>query len=376
MRRAFDFVLWAGTELIRFWTRPRSAFVLIFRGGIGLAMISLAGGWTFNAAWLDGGVFRFFRFSTSDGAPATLTAIGVALGGTLSLIGLVGLVMEFRAEGKRRVLVIEQRGLAVRTDTPLLPAVSKRYKGRRVPINIDTTAAVRDGQVTDPTGAMAEIMHLRRDIRQAIGDTPPSDVQVVYGGLAPVPLTFLTGTLIDDVSAVTIMDWDRTAGHWRALDGADDGQRFVETGLDTVPREAPVVWLVVSQSYGADLAAVRALAGESPIVHLSVERPVPDTHWSEEKQRALLRGFRDTLALLEGRSVRRINLVLAAANSIVFRFGMAFDKRTMPLLVVCQYERSAKPAYPWGIKIPYHGTAEPELVHFPSGSAKPHESDD
>lgn len=370
MNRVLDFLLWAGAELVRFHTRTRSVGVFMIRAGIVLLALSL-GGWFVEAAWVGRDAAGGFRVGSSEGAPAFIATTVVFVGLALLLFGAVLLGFEFRAEARRKVIVLEQRGLAVRTDAPLARAVPRRIIGSRIPAKIDTTGVVRDGRVTDAQAAFNEVMQVRRDLRLWIGDTAPEDVRVVYGGIAPVPLTFLAGALIDDMGEVILMDWERSPGRWRTLDAPDDGARFRETGLAEVPAEAPAVWLVVSQSYGADLPAVRAVAGAAPIVELRVPNPIPDTHWSDDKQKALLGQFMSTLARLEGRHVRRVNLVLAAANSVVFRFGRAYDMRTMPELVVCQYERSQNPAYPWGIRMPHHGRPDPQIAHFsaPGGVA-------
>jgi hypothetical protein len=101
-------------------------------------------------------------------------------------------------------------------------------------------------------------------------------------------------------------------------------------------------------------AIIQTFAGQ-PIVSLSLPELSIDGHWSEEKQSALAQKFFDTMRALCGTGVKRVNLVLAAPNSIVIRFGRIYDKRNLPALTVWQYENGQNPTYPWGVSMPVAG---------------------
>jgi hypothetical protein len=66
--------------------------------------------------------------------------------------------------------------------------------------------------------------------------------------------------------------------------------------------------------------------------------------------------------VLEGKGTRRINVILAAPNSLVFRFGRTYD-RNHPPLVVWQYEREQAISYPWGILMPPGGRGRASVAH-------------
>jgi hypothetical protein len=87
-----------------------------------------------------------------------------------------------------------------------------------------------------------------------------------------------------------------------------------------------------------------------------------DCHWSEEKQQALARTFRDTASALSNAGLRKLHVFIAAQNSVTFRLGRSYDKRNLPPAVVYQYERSSAPPYPWGVLMPVHGIDKAQIV--------------
>ncbi|WP_448549844.1 SAVED domain-containing protein, partial [Xanthomonas translucens] len=78
-------------------------------------------------------------------------------------------------------------------------------------------------------------------VHQAQKGNERSDLTTVYGGLTAVPLTFLTGLLLDDEGDIVVMDWDRVASRWRLLDGQDDASRFEITGMEQAGAQREVV---------------------------------------------------------------------------------------------------------------------------------------
>jgi len=184
----------------------------------------------------------------------------------------------------------------------------------------------------------------------------------VYGGLAPVPLTFLTGVLVDDEAPVVVMDWDRHLERWRSLDGEDDERRFDIVGLERIPIDAQRVVLAVSMSYEVDRPGIASKLPDLPIVEMRLPGGTPDSHWSIEKQRALGQQFLNTVIALANRGVTQLHLFLAAQNSVVFQWGRLYDKRNLPAVVVYQYQKEYTPPYPWGVQMPVAGRRAAEVV--------------
>lgn len=302
------------------------------------------------------------RFDSEGGTPMLISYGLFALAIGLCIFGFIWFRADERRLARKKVIVVEARGLRDMSGTPLHEAVPEKLEGRRDPVLVDLRQRVKDGVIVDPRAAIDRLVSLPTDLERRESGLDRRDITYVYGGLVPVPLTFLTGVLMDDEGSVVVMDWDRHAENWRTLDGDDDGQRFSVTGIDTVPAGATDVALTVSVSYGVDLAGVRQKVGGIPVVEMALASGSPDCHWSEGKQKALGQQFLDTAIVLGNQGVKRVHLFLAAQNSVVFRFGRLYDKRNLPEIIAYQYQREETPPYPWGIRMPVCGVERPELI--------------
>lgn len=343
--------------------RPRSLVVVMVRAGVTLATLGFGSGIGLELIY------------PSDQGPLTLRldsgGASVLLLGT-GLFGLVliaiGLVWEWLIQSraakrleKKRVLVVEVRGLRDTRGTPLSAAVPAAIEGHRESLLIDLRQQ-RDGTMVDPETAVQRISLLPRDLQMRLAEGDRSDNTLVYGGLAPVPLTFLTGVLVDDETAVTVMDWDRHSDRWRPLDAEDDLQRFDTLGLQHVAAGTSRVALAVSVSYHIDLPRIGEAIPEMPLVELRLQDGGSEAHWSQEKQAALAKQFFDVVVTLANRGVSEIHMFLAAPNSLVFTFGRRYDKRNLPRVIVYQYEKGHAIAYPWGIRMPVTGNGAAQVV--------------
>jgi len=346
--------------------RRRSPALLVMRTGLGCLALAFGAGWVFDVSLpFREGQF-YLSLNTDGGSPMAIVYAIVFLGIILIVVGLTWEMARYRSDQRRlarkKVIVIEARGLRDTSGTPLHEAVPEKLEGHRDQMLVDLRQRVKDGMIIDPSAAVERLVSLPTDLERREKGLDRRDITLVYGGLAPVPLTFLTGILIDDEGSVVVMDWDRHAGNWRVLNGDDDGNRFKIIGLDAVHVGSGDVALAVSVSYGVDLDGVRRKAGDMPLVQLELENGSPDCHWSEEKQKALGKQFLDTMITLSNLCVTRVHIFLAAQNSVVFRFGRLYDKRNLPDVIVYQYQREETPPYPWAIRMPVSGVARPEIL--------------
>ena len=93
-----------------------------------------------------------------------------------------------------------------------------------------------------------------------------------------------------------------------------------------------------------------------PVVRLTLEGLSSDSHWSQAKQSRLAQIFFEVAKKLSVKGIKRIHLVLAAPNSVVFTFGRRYDKRNLPAVSVYQFEGGDVPTYPWSIAMPVGDT--------------------
>ena len=353
-------------SLIDWVFRRRSPALRVMRSGLGCLALAFGAGWALDVSFpfQDGRID--VGFDSAGGTPNVLVYAAGFIGAGLIGVGFIWAVVCYRTEQRRlarkKVVVLEARGLRDTGGAPLIEAVPPRLEGHRDQVLVDLRQGVKDGEIVAPEAVLENLISLPADLKRRENGFDRRDLTLAYGGLTPVPFTFLTGVLIDDEGVAFILDWDRYAEAWRELDGPDDGKRFQVTNLDNVPDGAKEVALAVSVSYGVIADDVRAQFGDMPIVKLDLEAGSPDCHWSEDKQRALGRQFLDAAIGLGNRNVRRIHLFLAAQNSVAFRFGRLYDKRNLPEVVVYQYQRNATLSYPWGVLMPVCSIDRPAIV--------------
>ncbi|MDE2846896.1 MAG: SAVED domain-containing protein [Gemmatimonadota bacterium] len=302
-------------------------------------------------------------FDSASETPSIVLYLTVFTGFTLLVIGLIVVIFEQRSQSKKKVIVIEIRGLRDGNGASIMDAIPNHLAGYRDHVLYDLRQGIKDGEIVIPSTAIDQLVYIPADINRRSNGLDHKDLSIVYGGLAPVPLTFLTGVLIDDESTVLTLDWDRHSGNWRELDGVDDKIRFRVVGFENEKtRVSPEVALAISVSYKVHEHDVISRVGKLPLIQLKLDKGSSDSHWSEQKQNALGKQFLSTAIKLANCGVKRIHLFLAAQNSLVFRFGRLYDKRNLPEVVVYQYIRSNDIPHKWGILMPVCGVDRPMLI--------------
>ena len=260
---------------------------------------------------------------------------------------------------RKRVFVIEGRGLRDDDGSPLRAAIPDSIVGTRVGYLLDLRQR-KDGVIIEPDALLQPIGAMKTWFHQVQKGHDRDDLTTVYGGLTAVPLTFLTGVLLDDEGKVVVMDWDRIADRWRSLDGPDDKLRFEITGIEAA-RGVHEVVLAISASY-----MVKSEDIETTFAHPVVRMTLPDlqsSHWCQAKQSAMADQLFGVLKQLDAMGIDRIHLILAAQNSVVFNFGRRYDRRNLPKITVYQFERGQDPRYPWGVEMPVAGATAARVVH-------------
>ena len=341
--------------------RLLGAGVTLIIGGLGIE--SLVG----DLTWIQADrVLRLAVQSHGGGLSVQWSQITVYAGLALLLVGAVlGCCDHFvdrQQARKRRVVVIEHRGLHQTVDTPLTDAVPRRVQGHIDAMPIDHRQTTSTSHISSPEDALSQIAGLRQQLRQKREAAGPMNIKLVYGGMAPVPLTFLIGMMIDNEADLTLMDWDRFESRWRELDGTDDGDRLNIVGLDKLPVGTTEVAVAVAISYPSDVESVRATLGNVPLIRASLPNLGTSIHWSAEKQAALAKDFTGLLGKLLANGITFVHLFIAAPNSVVFNLGRHYDDRLHPDAAVYQYERSTSPPFPWAVQLPTYGRNAPKIV--------------
>ena len=337
--------------------RPRSIGLQLLKYGAAILITTLGADMVFGAEYHSGDSSLAIRVATSGGLPALAINGAYMLGAGLIFLGVALLLrqifLDIKKERRQLLIVVELKGLHGAPETPAKDVIMRDFMGQRQSIVLDFRPR-RSGDLVDRHLVLEKLATLMPMIEALSAGRDTSDVFVAVGGLAAVPALFLAGVLLDDVSNVTIFDWQRNLKAWKEPVGIDDGKRFlpIASGVNTTSSEAV---LVVACSYHIDEQDVADAFPGLPVVRLDAEEKLADRFWSLEKQEAFVTEFRDAVQLLLNTGVKKIHLLLAAPSSLSIRMGMSYDSRLHPDLIVYQYERSLRPVYPWGLHVPSHG---------------------
>ena len=352
------------SKAINWWFRVPTIERFLLKCAFGL-LVAIYGGNLFIVV-----MFRLFLGAVPEGylnVQRTFDAVDGWIIGTCLWVILVALgfaiarfVREMKGRNRKKVVLIEARGLRDDDGSPLEKAVSSYFEGQIIPVLLDLRNRM-DGVVIEPERALDDIAAAHRSLLQHQKDGDRLDLTTAYGGLTSVPYTFLTGVFLDDEGEIVTYDWDRTQEVWRRLDGDDDGKAFRLDGIDVTPGSTDVV-LAVGFSYPVNSQDLQSTFSH-PVVRLTLDGMSSDAHWSQAKQNRLAQQFLEVVKQLSAVGVERIHLVMAAPNSTVFTFGRRYDKRNLPELVVYQFERGNSPAYPWGVLMPVSGVDRARVLY-------------
>lgn len=340
--------------------RRRSVGVILIKAGVPLFVIVLLG-LTFGITIPTSKGPFIFSWDSAGSSGALSWAVFV-IASFIVFLGVFLVCRDIRLESRKKVIVIEARGLRDWQGQPLASAVPSTIQGRREQVIVDLRQGVIDGQIVSPDAAVRRLSSLPDDIARRCDGLDRSDISFVHGGLASVPFLFLLGVIVDDESRTFFMDWDRSQHVWRSLDDEDDGKRFIITGLDGINPNVKRVALCVSASYDVIESNVRIVETDIPIIKLELEGRTTNTHWSETKQQQLAQQFLDTVIFLARQGVTDISLFLAAPASLTLRLGTLYDKRNLPRIEVNQYEQSDPKRFPWAVRMPVAGLSHAELI--------------
>lgn len=359
MKKDLSYFFRSFTDFI--FRKRTASFVFAKLGGLLVGISAVA---SLFVSFTYQGKYGFFELEYhSSSTPKLILFISLVVGVSLIVISLVWEIIRYRNESqrlkKRKTIVIEQRGLVDTKDESLADHLRKKRKVQVDSILVDIRERLIDNVITEPQLALDKILNLKHSLKEKTNSLDAADINVIYGGIMPVPLAFLTGYLLDDESSVEILDWDRDASTWRALDGEDNNEQFrVDVNSSKICASAVIA---VSFSYPVDKLAINSAFPSLPHHYLSLKDISRNNHWSKQKQSRLVGEFFEYCKNLAEHGVEHIHLILACQNSVAFRFGQIYDKRNLPPITVYQYERNHALKYPWGVRIPQQPKVKPYI---------------
>lgn len=288
-----------------------------------------------------------------------VNAACLGVGALLIAVGLYFAWTTFQEQRRKLVISLELRGLSQTVDSPLQSAIPSLVLGRRESIFLDVRQLIQ-GTTAQKQEAVSHINLIPIRLKQLKDGRDREDLSVYAGGLAPVPLLFLTGNLLASESKIHWFDWNRKTSKWGSPDEGTDLTESLPVKYDPVYQD---VVLAFSVSYPIDRLELENAFPETNIVELKIEHPAPGVVISETSIQRFMQDFMNCIATLKAKGAKRVHLILAAPSILSIRLGSCYAGRNMPELIVYQYQQAQKQnPYPWGIRMPNSEINHGELV--------------
>jgi hypothetical protein len=338
------------------------------KGGVfliaGLALINIATG----VDYLGTGEFQlpWGHINIKLGSSNLELILKVIL--TLSGVGLMAVpaIMAIRKQthdeallNKKKVFAIQLSGLNDVPITPIADAIPKNFDGHRTTKDIDVRAQLQGGHRIE--AAINQIDQTGTSLRVDVGQMNSSDYELFTGGLAPVPLLFQLGNILEDESRVHWMDWQRDQKQW--IDTKNCRTISIWEEIDTTNVVSKEIVLVIDVSYHVNESSVLKAFPGIPVIKWGPKEKLLGVIFSKESADLFCDHFRKLLLSLAEKNVEKIHLVIAASSSLAMRLGSCYDPRNMLPVTVYQYEQADSNPYPWGVSIKvHHGEKKTMLI--------------
>ena len=256
------------------------------------------------------------------------------------------------------VLVVQVDAYNEVIPPPLSSAVPAEIKGRRIPILIRKRDALVGGNSLQET--VDEVMHTKRQLLQHAGGRDLDDISVCVGGLAPVPLLFVLGNVLEDDRPIHWADLQRREQRWVWSHEGVPAQIWELPKPDTISSGEVVLKSGITYQI-ADEDVARAFPNLSVVKWEPVDK-LFQAVIDEPSCRAICDEFKALMHLLLAHGVKRVHFLLACSSALTMRLGSVLDPRNMPEVIVYQYERNSELVYTWGLGIHVHEGRKSPIV--------------
>ncbi|MGO9571872.1 MAG: SAVED domain-containing protein [Desulfomonilaceae bacterium] len=189
-------------------------------------------------------------------------------------------------------------------------------------------AAVR--RLADPRGELVAALARRRD------------AQLVFHGLAHIPLTVLAGKLVTDRQPVLLFDYhpSATPPNWHWPDDTDYPQmRILREPRKRISRPG-IVFVTVSVSYPVTAQHTSGI-GLQPLAEIDLRVPQPERGIVRSQQQVLEYGrkFRRILDLISDKipNCEAVHLFYAGPVALAFHIGQQISENIHPKVIVWNF---------------------------------------
>lgn len=251
-------------------------------------------------------------------------------------------------ENERKVVFCVQFDAYNEIIPALLSAeVPTEIKGKRIQILLHKRDALVGGYGVEDVAH--EVMYIKNTLLQHAAGLNLGDISVCAGGMAPVPLLFMLGNVLEDDRKINWAEWERKIGKWLWSSDGIPVQTWSMPTLDAIQTSD-----VVLRSGITYPIAAQDVSKAFPNHHVVVWEPKENLFqvvFDEASCIAICDEFKNLMRQLSSKGVKRVHFLLACSTALTMRLGSVLDPRNMPDVIVYQYEKNSDLVYVWGLGI-------------------------
>jgi nucleoside phosphorylase len=269
------------------------------------------------------------------------------------------------------LLVICAKSLRQIAEQEIFEAFDDRLRGREVEtVALDFTDLVApDCTLTDPETAAHRITDPRGVVFGALARF--GDAELIFHGLAHIPLVVLAGHLITDRQDVKLFDFHTNNWSW-----PEKGGEFPPLRVSGLPkgkmRSMKDVVVRFSVSYVATRAQTRAIIPNPAVeIDLTVSNPTRGVVRSEEQVRRYGKEFRNSIDIIAQQLplCKCVHLFYAGPVALAFHLGQQISATIHPPVIVWNFRRGN---YEWAIDLSAAVRGEKCIVRSGNKEKKPY----
>lgn len=208
-------------------------------------------------------------------------------------------------------------------------------------------------QSRDVSDQFTDVEEIPKQIRQRLTQSNHNHVNMLYCGLAPIPLLFYSGYQLQEREKIEVMEYDRSAQSWVFLDGKDD-MEIIQISEPESTITATELAVTISFSFPVNRELARdKLALNSQIISFDLENgPRLDALGSMEKQNRVIKLIVERLAKIRSDypQITKFHLFMSSQASFAVNFGKSWTTTVLPSIEIYNFD-SEKNAYTWSISI-------------------------
>lgn len=345
-------------RILTWATQPKN---IIFTTGRLFFVIGFGGGVLFDnfviKHFYDNGAKTEISFTT-DQLPILIQNSLWFFGFLGALILIYEVCSSIIVRNKISIIGVEHIGLRKRIATPLSACLR-----RAEIIPIDLSCFYENDKLLHPKKALElTIAMIENILKSKATEIGSKEVNIIYGGTAPVGFGFFAGYLMSNTYHVEVWDYNRNAKNgknWYKVDGFSDANKPIIIE-DNYTKEKDIC-ILMSISYPVTIEQVREKV--SYLSYIEIMMPVIkyDNMSSIEKLTDFENKFGELLKRLAADGTERVHVFCAAQSSFNFSMGRQVT-RNHPAIIVYEYDISHPEKYPWGIVFNTKDNTSPAVI--------------